>query len=255
MKFEICVLESKLALFISPHLDDVAFSCGGTLINLASTGWQVVLCTIFTASVLRPAGFALSCQTDKGLSPDADYMEIRRAEDLKFASLTRAQAVHLPFPEAPHRGYESAPELFAGVKEADEVWRKVSAELTDMVNESRPDLIFAPQGIGNHADHLQTIKAILASPFAENVNWYQDTPYIIRRPAALPSNLLPANLIARTVDISATLERKIAACSAYSTQIEFQFGGAAQMSENFFRFHRKRLRNKTYYLETFLSLE
>ncbi len=213
------------------------------------------MCTVFTASVLRPTGFALNCQIDKGLSPSADYMKIRRAEDLKFASLTKAQAVHLNFPEAPHRGYESVPELFAGIKEGDEIWQKISVELAEKIGESEPDLIFAPQGIGNHVDHLQTIRAIVAGRFAEKVIWYQDTPYIIRHPEAWPSNLLPANLTAKTIDISAALEQKIAACSAYQTQIGFQFGGAAKMSESFFNFHRRRLGNKITYLETFLSQE
>ena len=69
------------ALALSPHLDDAAFSCGGTLAALAAEGWEVVVATLFTASVEAPTGFALACQTDKGLPADADYMAIRRAED------------------------------------------------------------------------------------------------------------------------------------------------------------------------------
>ena len=57
------------ALFLSPHLDDVAFSCGGTLLRLTDDPrWRVVLCTVFTASVADPQGFALRCQTDKGIA-------------------------------------------------------------------------------------------------------------------------------------------------------------------------------------------
>ena len=34
--------------FLSPHLDDVAFSCGGTLLRLADDPrWRVTVCTIF----------------------------------------------------------------------------------------------------------------------------------------------------------------------------------------------------------------
>ena len=70
-----------LALALSPHLDDAAFSCGGTLAALAAEGWDVVVATLFAASVEAPTGFALACQTDKGLPADADYMAIRRAEE------------------------------------------------------------------------------------------------------------------------------------------------------------------------------
>ena len=69
------------ALALSPHLDDAAFSCGGTLARLAAAGWRVTLCTAFTRSVPDPTGFALACQLDKGLGPEVDYMALRRAED------------------------------------------------------------------------------------------------------------------------------------------------------------------------------
>ena len=53
------------ALFLSPHLDDVAFSCGGTAAALGRAGWRLVVATVFTASMPAPTGFALACQLDK----------------------------------------------------------------------------------------------------------------------------------------------------------------------------------------------
>ena len=106
---------SHSALFLSPHLDDVAFSCGGTLTRLIAEGWQVRLCTVFTASVPDPQGFALACQMDKGLAADVDYMALRRAEDDEFARLAGVlDSIHLTYREAPHRGYSDAPDLFRG---------------------------------------------------------------------------------------------------------------------------------------------
>ena len=74
------------ALFVSPHLDDVAFSCAGTAIRMAQEGWEVTVATVFTQSVLHPKGFALACQLDKGLGADEDYMALRRAEDRVFCN-------------------------------------------------------------------------------------------------------------------------------------------------------------------------
>lgn len=229
----------KTALFISPHLDDVAFSCGGTMIKLAKNGWRTILCTVFTQTVLNPTGFALACQTDKGLSPAIDYMSLRRAEDLEFARIANAgETLHLIFPEAPHRGYDSAPELFAGIKPGDQIWRAIADELKAIAEERQPDLFFAPQGIGNHADHLQVIKAVLRNNSAAQTLWYRDTPYIIRNPQAAPSDLLPANLSEKAVAISAeSLAQKIDGCAAYATQIEFQFGGAQKLAENLRQLH------------------
>ena len=70
------------ALALSPHLDDAAFSCGGTLARLARGGARVVVATPFTATVPDPTGFALACQLDKGLGAHVDYMALRRAEDV-----------------------------------------------------------------------------------------------------------------------------------------------------------------------------
>jgi LmbE family N-acetylglucosaminyl deacetylase len=230
------------ALFISPHLDDVAFSCGGTLLRLRDRGWRIVMCTIFTQSVPDPQGFALACQTDKGLSPDVDYMAIRRDEDRVFGAIAHADLIHLPLPEAPHRGYHSAAELFGGVHDGDEIWRDLVEEIRDLVVDLAPDAIFAPQGLGNHADHLQVIRAIIAAGLEDRVLWYRDTPYAIRQPDALPSSLLPDGLIERGVRIDRVLDRKIEGCCAYATQVGFQFGGSDQVRSKLTAFHRAEAR-------------
>ncbi|RZK75717.1 MAG: PIG-L family deacetylase, partial [Methylobacterium sp.] len=90
-----------IALALSPHLDDAAFSCGGLLASLAREGWHVVMATLPVNSVADPTGFALACQLDKGLSAAIDYMALRRAEDIQAAAaLGIAPPRHLPFREA-----------------------------------------------------------------------------------------------------------------------------------------------------------
>ena len=116
-------------LAVSPHLDDAAFSVGATLARLSDAGHDVTVVTVFTASVPSPTGFALACQTDKGLGPDVDYMDVRRAEDAAAQAVLQTAWEHLPFREAPHRGYASAAALFAGVRPADVVWQDVHEAL------------------------------------------------------------------------------------------------------------------------------
>ena len=220
----------RAALFLSPHLDDVAFSCGGTLVRLAREGWGVHLATVFTRSVLNPTGFALACQLDKGLGPDVDYMALRRAEDREFAERAGATDVHhLDLPEAPHRGYASAPELFADVRQDDAVGADVRERLARLVTDVRPDVLFAPQGIGGHVDHVQTIRAVLALGGGLPVVWYRDAPYAIRFPKAPPADALPEGLGEQAVDVSSALDAKLSATSAYATQLGFQFGGEEAM--------------------------
>jgi LmbE family N-acetylglucosaminyl deacetylase len=228
------------ALFISPHLDDVAFSCGGTLILLVQNEWRVVLCTMFTRSVRNPQGFALACQTDKGIPPDVDYMALRRAEDEQFAKIAGVHTLlHLPHAEAPHRGYHSAPDLFGGMHADDQIWKQLVGDLRRLNDEYAPDLIFAPQGLGNHVDHLQVILAILAAELRDRICWYRDTPYIIRQPTAMPSLLMPDGLHEQGVAIDQAIEGKIEGCCAYTTQIGFQFGGAAAVAHKLRALHQR----------------
>ncbi len=215
----------KTALFISPHLDDVVFSCGGTLAAMADQGWRTIMATCFTASVPAPTGFALACQLDKGLTADVDYMALRRAEDRRAADILGVSDLRwLDLPEAPHRGFDSAPALFAELHDDDQIWCELATRLGALIEETAPTQIFAPQGLGGHVDHRQTIRAVQAVAGDLPVAWYRDTPYAIRDPAAAPYiDAAPA----ATVPIGATLGRKIESACAYTSQIGFQFGGAS----------------------------
>ncbi|MDT7952449.1 MAG: PIG-L deacetylase family protein [Acetobacteraceae bacterium] len=215
----------RTALFVSPHLDDVVFSCGGTLAAMADAGWRTVMATCFTATVERPTGFALACQLDKGLGAEVDYMALRRAEDQQAADLLGVETVRwLDLQEAPHRGYESAPALFGDLRDDDDVWRPLAARLRILIEATEPERIFAPQGLGGHVDHRQTIRAVQEVAGGIPTAWYRDTPYAIRNPAATAFVAAPGPVI---VPIQATIDHKIAAACAYKSQIGFQFGGAA----------------------------
>lgn len=225
------------ALFLSPHLDDVAFSCSATLLRLRDLGWDTHLVTVFTRSMPDPQGFALRCQTDKGIAPEIDYMALRRAEDARFAEIVKQPgAQHWKFAEAPHRGYDSPPELFAGVHEGDEIWQPIAQQLQAL---GTFECVFAPQGLGNHVDHLHVIRAVLENGWGDLTVWYQDTPYVIREPNAQASTLLPKGTREVGVPFScAELNTKIEGCCAYESQIGFQFGGADEVRRKLTELHR-----------------
>ena len=227
------------ALFLSPHLDDVAFSCAGTLMRLQAIGWQTPLVTVFTASVPNPQGFALQCQTEKQIAAEVDYMALRRAEDDNFARIAGiTNALHWDFREAPHRGYNSAPDLFAGIHSGDDIWESIAEHLWDIADKYKPDIVFAPQGLGNHVDHLQVICAVQSAELEEITAWYRDTPYALREPDAKPSELLPVGLVEVAVSLESNiLDRKIEGACAHASQIGFQFGGAKEVRLKLTEFH------------------
>ncbi|WP_428487140.1 PIG-L deacetylase family protein [Rhodopila sp.] len=218
------------ALALSPHLDDAVFSCGGTLARLVNEGWQVTICTAFTRSVPSPSGFALACQLDKGLPPDADYMGLRKAEDAAACERLGASPLWLDLPEAPHRGYANAQALFAPPRNDDAVALPLSDMLRDLLK-VRPALLLAPQALGGHVDHVLLIRALrVVLPSDLPVWWWADFPYAIRphthpvSPFEQEMNILPE------VAVRGDAEARFTACAAYVTQVGFQFGGAAALA-------------------------
>ena len=211
-------------LAVSPHLDDAAFSAGGTLALRAEQGWEVTVATCFTGNVARPQGFALACQLDKGLPADADYMALRRAEDEAACAELGARAVHLPFLEAPHRGYDSAAALFGGRRSGDDMVGRLAPALAALVAEIGPDLILGPLCLGDHVDHHVVRDALAAIGAAPLLLW-EDWPYADRPEVARPADA------ALTVPLTdRTRERRTAACAAYRSQLGFQFGGRDAMA-------------------------
>ncbi|WP_435017222.1 PIG-L deacetylase family protein [Tundrisphaera sp. TA3] len=233
-------MSQTTALVISPHLDDAAFSCGGTIASLARQGWRVVLATAFTASVPDPAGFALACQLDKGLGPEVDYMALRRDEDLACGrALGVSEVLWLDLPEAPHRGYGSPAELFGPMRTEDRIAEPLVDAIQSLIGRYEPAVIFAPQGVGGHVDHRQVIAAMQDSALtpACPVAWYRDLPYAARFPDARPDPAVPADQADRLVSLAAEdFAAKLEGCSRYASQVGFQFGGAAEMRRCLSRF-------------------
>ena len=217
---------TRTALALSPHLDDAAFSCGGTLALLSRAGWRVVVATLFTRSVATPRGFALACQLDKGLGPKVDYMALRRAEDrAAIHALGLADPVHVPLPEAPHRGYESAAMLFGPLLPGDSIAGALREVVDRLLADYTPNLVLAPQALGGHVDHIHVVEA-LRSVDRPTV-WWRDFPYADRNPA--PAEPFRDAMQARPgfairLDPKANAAKR-AGCLAYASQLGFQFGG------------------------------
>ncbi|MFF0151737.1 PIG-L deacetylase family protein [Micromonospora sp. NPDC005203] len=210
-----------LAVAVSPHLDDAVFSVGGTLAALVAAGWTVRVVTCFTATVAELSPFALACQVDKGLPAEVDYMALRRAEDDAACAVLGAEPVHLPLPEAPHRGYSDPAALFAGVRADDRVADALRPLLRPQL--ANADVVLAPQALGDHADHRIVTETV--ARLAPDGLWWRDVPYVSRRLTESAWQGAPGDVEAG-VDIGCHLAAKVAAAGSYHTQLGFQFGAA-----------------------------
>ena len=207
-------------LAISPHLDDAVFSAGGTLARHAMDGDDVTVLTCFTGNVSRPEGFALACQLDKGLPPDVDYMALRRAEDRAACEAIGAEALHLSFLEAPHRGYTDARQLFAKRRAEDEpLVSELASAVAQHIERIAPSIVYGPFGVGDHVDHLVVRDAVSQAAGTTAIEWWEDFPYAMK--IANPGE----TIIRRPLD-PAGAATKLRAVLRYTTQLGFQFGSA-----------------------------
>lgn len=158
---------------LSPHLDDAVLSLGALIARLTDQGRRVEVVTAFTR------------QPDLAAFPRAwrafgDYTT-RRAEDDEALGLLGARGRHLDLPERIWR--EPRPRTVAGAFRGPATSAGFACldALTGVVADllARPDVeVYAPLGVGQHADHLEVaVAALLAAGAAgalDRVAFYED---------------------------------------------------------------------------------
>ena len=159
----------RVALVLSPHLDDAVLSCPGYMQKLRHEGAKVVVATVFT-------------QAD---ATRAAHYRVRQAEDRRAVRLLGGSAMHLGFLDAPFR---SAPYgnfcgiVFGRAREYPWTLAAVTGKLREVIAKLRPEQILAPLAIGNHVDHRLVRDAALAA-VQDGLLFYEDRPYVFVRGA------------------------------------------------------------------------
>jgi len=182
--------EPPLLLVVSPHLDDAVLSVGGHLYGLSRAGFVVRVATVFAGS---PAGelSPLAREHHQRFGLQRTAVDDRRREDADALTILGAELVHGPFLDAIYRRHPSGSWL---CRSWDDVFndrlvdlattRDVAAWLDGLASERRPWALFAPSGIGQHVDHLLTLRA--ARAVAGSRGWplweWWDLPYAIDDP-------------------------------------------------------------------------
>ena len=226
-------------LFVSPHLDDVAFSCGGTVAKIVHAGGTATLCTIFTRSIQPMNDFAVRCQTDKGIPAEVDYLELRKQEDRAFSSMIGMdRLIWLDYPEAQYRGYCSSQELFTHVKDTDNVLPGCIAEDLIKLGNLPVNRLYFCYGIGHHVDHLLTRRTAEIVrhylPASCEIYLYEDLPYGLRSSENAES--LPGLDGQTYEEITSFIETKVNGAALYASQIPFQFGGTMVLNDKLRRY-------------------
>jgi LmbE family N-acetylglucosaminyl deacetylase len=219
-------------VYIAPHLDDAALSCGGRIALQSDAGAAVLVVTIC-------AGIPAS---DAGLSPFAQYlhrewalgsepMRRRRDEDRKALAVLGCDGLHLDELDAPYRvaAYGERNAVFGTPASDDPLGPAVTRILAQLHAQQPSARLYVPLGIGLHVDHQIICDAgMWLHERGADVVWYEDAPYAATWPNAVAQRLsiLQSHFEPHVIAIEATLRRKLRAIAAYGSQQRELFGGA-----------------------------
>ncbi|HEY7984148.1 MAG TPA: PIG-L family deacetylase [Ktedonobacterales bacterium] len=229
-------------IYLQPHFDDAALSCGGALGVQRLAGMRTLVVTVFGGA--PPAGTAISPFATQnlqrmGLSLDPrQAVEQRREEDAAALELLGADTLWLDYPDAIFRGappfYASEEALFGTVNSGDLDVDSELAMLVSHIHELAPlAVIYAPLGVGHHVDHQLCCSA--ADRLAQqkiNVKFYEDFPYVARAGAlAARQQDLGISMEPEWVEISGVMRTKEEAIARYGSQVPQLFQGEDRMRQ------------------------
>jgi LmbE family N-acetylglucosaminyl deacetylase len=186
-------------IYLSPHLDDVAFSCGGLVWEQVQSGQLAQVWTICAGD--PPPGpvspFAQSLQDRWGVGKSSG--EERRQEDRLSCSLLGANPLHFPIPDCIYRReldsgeflYPSEESLFGPLHPAEgNLVARLANLLTEVISTSASENVHlvCPLTIGGHVDHSLTRTAVERfepNKLSGRIWYYADFPYVLDDSALL----------------------------------------------------------------------
>lgn len=172
-------------IYLSPHYDDAALSCGGLAWGQVRSGENVHIWTVCAGNPPEGELSAFAKQLHSQWGAGQDSTAQRRGEDTLSCHLLGAIPHYFTLPDSiyrrhPHTGeflYDTKAALNGRLHPADAVnISLVSKEIARFIDAGA--VLVCPLGLGNHVDH-QLIR--LAAETTGLVTWYYaDFPYVLR---------------------------------------------------------------------------
>ncbi|MCP4417286.1 MAG: PIG-L family deacetylase [Chloroflexi bacterium] len=219
------------AIYLSPHLDDAALSCGGQIQQETAVRNPILIVTPMAGEPATDAclsDFAKSLHQRWELARNA--VVVRRSEDVVACQMLRADHLHWAIPDCIYRVdsatgepcYPNWESIITTQHAADEI---VLEQIRQQLRQLPPtDQVFAPLTAGNHVDHRLT-RLAAEQVFGAKLIYYEDYPYAENREevtAALTPTAENWHAIQTTLTKTA-VRTKINAIWTYSSQINTFF--------------------------------
>jgi LmbE family N-acetylglucosaminyl deacetylase len=189
------MMEGYDRLYLSPHYDDAALSCGGTIHQQSRAGLRVLVLTIFAAPPAPDQPLStLARRLHQQMGDAGDITSIRRAEDGAAMAILGASSHWLDLRDSIYRSSGAGEWLYPRMSDLFGPVHTEDAGLVEMICDAvlahcQPDsfpVLYAPMGVGNHVDHQLTRQAAWQlHEQGYQLTFYEDYPY--SDPAYRPS--------------------------------------------------------------------
>lgn len=224
-------------VFLSPHLDDAALSCGAAIASQTGAGEQVLvitLCTAIPESGANMGPLAEEFHGDWNL-PHDEAVTARLNEDLAAMQVMGCDSLWLGLLDSIYRmpfAYDTREKLFGRPLSHDPLYTSLYDALPRLRTLLPEAHYYVPMGIGYHVDH-QIVYDVALDVLKGQYALYEDVYYVLlagereRRMADIHLTLQP-----ELIDVTTTIDRKIAAINCYASQVPELFGGSEAMERD-----------------------
>lgn len=248
-------MEPHVFIYLSPHPDDAALSCGGAIRTQCMAGHRVLILTVCAGDPGEGPFSELAERFHAAMAPSDQLASARRAEDWAAARLLGCEMRQLDVPDAIYRHTDGiwmygSLEALLGLPAPEDTALPVALRdaLADVVTAEPAPVLIAPLALGGHVDHRQTRRC--AETLGVPLLYYEEFPYGDPEYPGLPgmgsAGMHPANAqflsgvrpFHRAVSVAA-MERKIAAVRAYHTQIPLVFRDTGEVADRLKAYARR----------------
>ncbi len=217
-------------IYLEPHLDDIALSCGGLLALQASRGEATLVVTFFAGNPGSEHAFTPFAAGMHAIWGDQeDMIAIRHDEQRAALEHLGADWLRLNWFDAIYRDdrYLSDEQLFGTLHRKDlEVVQEIRKMLKSLAGRPGSPTWYVPLAVGHHVDHQILLNA--SDALGDRLG-FEDFPYAAKAGSVTAVAEREGASPGQIVDISLTIDRKIEAIACYQSQIGNLFGDDATM--------------------------
>ena len=226
------------AIYLSPHLDDAAYSCGGRIFTQTAAGRSVLVVTVMAGDPPAEPLSEYARLHHERWQLGADTAARRRAEDVAACRILGADYLHWPVPDCIYRRhpetgeplYVTRDDIFGPMHPAEwQLQEQLSQQIAELPDHGQ---IFIPLTTGHHVDH-QLVRAAAERRLGTDLCYYEDYPY-----AQLPRMLLvviPPGSDEWQAEVlplaEAAIQARIDAMAAFASQLSTFFRGRADLEK------------------------